>query len=103
RSLLGHQHPVCCVSWSPDGEMLASAGFDGFVRLWDAKTAKPLQTLRHATNNHAKCVSWSPDGKLLASAGYSSVRLWEAKTGKPLRTLQGEFSHACGLSWSPDG
>ena len=30
--------PVYAISWKPDGSTIATAGYDGFVRLWDAKS-----------------------------------------------------------------
>jgi hypothetical protein len=46
---------VSRVVFSPDGQRLASAGGDGTLKLWDARTGRELRTLRA----HTSAVYWS--------------------------------------------
>jgi tetratricopeptide (TPR) repeat protein len=63
------------VSWSPDGETLATGGDDGSVKLW-GRTGEPIKTI-DAQQSSVWSVSWSPDGETLATGGYDgSVKLW---------------------------
>ena len=44
-SLLGHTDLVLALAYSPDGTMLASAGFGGAIKLWDVGPEVVLPTL----------------------------------------------------------
>jgi WD40 repeat protein/tRNA A-37 threonylcarbamoyl transferase component Bud32 len=83
--------------------LLATAGFDHSVKLWDFRTGKELLTLRgHATEVLA--VAFSPDGKLLASAGWDrTVRLWDAKSGKELRVFRGHTDVVSAVAFAAGG
>ena len=98
RTLRGHIGPVYSVSFSPDGQKLASGGGDGAVRLWDVKTGKHLRALIARPGGvgtpvewprYVESVSFSPEGQTLASGAEENIYLWDATTGDPLRILIG--------------
>lgn len=63
------------VAFSPDGSMLAVAGFPATVKLWDVESGETLARLRHA--DELMDVDFSPDGTLLATGGYdNTIVIW---------------------------
>ena len=64
--LKSDQGPAYSLAWSPEGNVLAVAGY-GQVKLWNAETGEELNTLEGHTS-YVWGVAWSPDGRILASA-----------------------------------
>ena len=85
--LEGHDKGSIDVAFHPDGSLLATAGEDGTVRLWDVATRAPVAVLRGHTDIVWR-VAFSADGKLLASGSSDkTIRLWDAQTHKQLAVI----------------
>jgi RNA polymerase sigma factor (sigma-70 family) len=94
---------VRAVAFSPDGTLVAAAGWDKVVRVYEVRTGK----LRHLLKGHTGPVNglaFSPDGKVLASASLDkSVRLWGVEKGGELQQLAGHSDWAMSVAFFPDG
>ncbi|WP_433203718.1 Hsp70 family protein [Dactylosporangium sp. CS-047395] len=96
--LRGHRGAVLGVAFT--GTLLASAGADGTVRLWDGAAGLVLAGHTEPVTS----VTFDPAGTLLASAGLdSTIRLWDAAIGAHLHTLDGHDGAVHALAFTPDG
>ena len=103
KTLQGHTDWVISVSFSPDGQTLASGSRDRTIRLWDVETGEHKKTLQGHTGS-VYSVSFSPDGQTLASGSLDdTIRLWDVETGEHKKTLQGHTNSVYSVSFSPDG
>jgi len=76
--LKGHLGWVMSVAWSPGGSILASAGDDGTIRLWNANTGKQIGDPLTGNNKPVYSVAWHPKRLRLASGGMDkTIRLWD--------------------------
>jgi WD40 repeat protein len=97
---------VRCVSWSPNGQLLAATSFDGDTAIWRCtatESAAPDSDVVGAVGfemlaslqgheNEVKGAAWSSNGSLLATSGRDkNVWVWDADSG-------GEFECAGVLS-----
>jgi WD40 repeat protein len=85
---LGHLAPVEAVAYSPDGTLLATAAFDGDVRVWDVASRTTRRILPGFRRSGWAWLGFLPDGATLVTAGNDApVWLWDVRTGAEVRRL----------------
>jgi len=99
----GHKDSLYCARLSPDGMLLATAGYDNAIKLWNVADGTELKTL-DGHNGAVFELAFRPDGKVLASAsGDRTVKLWDVATGERLDTFKESLKELYALAFSPDG
>lgn len=91
------------VSLSADGQVVAAAGADSSVHLWDRASCKQLLSCKHLGPwRGALSVALQPRGGQFVTASRGpDVKLWDATSGAELRSLP--HAGAQHVAYSPDG
>ena len=109
-SFAGHQSWLRGIGFSPDGQSMYSACYQGKLCFWqttatpeEGKSVAPIREI----DAHEGWVRWlavHPDGKLIATAGNDlKIKLWSTETGELLQTLEGHQKHIYSLLFHPNG
>jgi WD40 repeat protein len=103
RFRLPHDLGPWSITFSPNARMIATAGGEYSIKLWDTASGQLLRTLL----GHSAAIydlAFSPDGTRLASASLDqTVRLWDNSSGGELLTLRGHDRIVYAVQFSPDG
>ncbi|XZO02466.1 MAG: AAA-like domain-containing protein [Microcoleus sp.] len=95
-----HKGAITSVAFSPDRQIIATAGVDDSVRIWSLSGQKISEW--KAFQKSINMLSFSPDGKTLATAGKDSkVKLWDL-SGKKIYEFKAMSGSVTSISFSPD-
>ncbi|KAG9081539.1 hypothetical protein FS749_007593 [Ceratobasidium sp. UAMH 11750] len=107
--LTGHTDSVGAVGFSADGQMVATGGMDGHVRLWRhvAKSGN-WRTWEFLTDvqgpDEVVWLRWHPTGNVLAAGSTdSTVWLWNFPSATPLLVLSAHDSPLTAGLFTPNG
>jgi serine/threonine protein kinase/WD40 repeat protein len=111
RELLASPRPLHSVRVSRDGKLIAAAGADDRIYLFESAKLKKVHEIK-AEQTEVNAVEFSPDGGTLYSSGDDgTVVLWSTKSGKEIDRVpaypMGQDGKATGKSYGlavmPDG
>jgi len=102
----GHRGWIARLLYSPDGNYLVSAGYDGTIRLWDSRSAELTRILLDANAPHLD-LTWSRDSARLRAGNRANgipQFEWDIKTGRVDRlgqtSSQRAWHDSSRTSWS---
>ncbi|SEH07320.1 nSTAND1 domain-containing NTPase [Candidatus Venteria ishoeyi] len=105
----GFSGELYALAFSPDGQMLATAGNDGLAWLWDSATGKHLVTLA-GHEDRIQHLQFSPDGRQIATAGGrmwdskdNTARLWQVYDSHLNMRFSRHQDSVNSIAFSPDG
>ncbi len=102
KVLRSHREGVRGLAISYDDRLLASAGLDGKVMVWQLPEGLRIRTLE-GHEDGVRAVAFSPDGRYLASAGKDGLLiLWDLALGTREKTLRLGTPLWC-VAFSPNG
>ena len=95
-----HSADVHVVAFAPGGGVLASAGADALVSVWDAATGERVHALREHRQPLFEA-GFLSDTILATSDGSGATHLWDVEAGRSLKTLTAHRGQASGLAVAP--
>ncbi|MDR3406532.1 MAG: DUF1553 domain-containing protein [Chthoniobacter sp.] len=102
-SWTAHADTIFDLAVSKDGKLLATAGGDKLVKLWDLETHKEIGKLEgHVAQ--VLTLAFNADATQLASGGADfQLKVWDVKTHEKINTLGTHIDAINGLAWPTSG
>jgi WD40 repeat protein len=101
--LSDHLSVLTAARWNGDDTALATAGFDGRVRIWDV-ASRSVRTAIDGLREPIRGLDWHPDGRSIAtSCDNKQINVWDAQTGEQQAELSAHGRRVDRVAWSPSG
>lgn len=101
KTLKGHKELIENTSFSHDGSILASGGWDATARIWDVQTGEEKAVLK-GHKKGIRTLSLSGDAKRLATANEREFKLWDVEKHELITDLGGDNAGAKFVAMSPN-
>jgi len=101
-SFLGHRDAVVSMVFSDDGALIASAGAEGSIRVWDAHSGLPRPYYGKSPFSSIRRLAFSPSASQLAVLGGQRVWLMDTESGAELASIELGETHSA-LAFAADG
>jgi WD40 repeat protein len=89
------------VEFSPDGRVLAVAGYPTMISLWDVRSQQSIGELRAGPSDGSYFkLAFSPDGRFIVAVAIGGLWVWNADTMEPARAPLPSGGYA--LAFRPD-
>lgn len=75
-----HPPQVNCISFNPDGSLIAAGSDDNLVRVWELEKGTLINTFKGHTGE-VRSVAFTPSSRLVSGSDDGSVRLWDVANG----------------------
>jgi WD40 repeat protein len=108
----GAQNSSLPVAFSPDGALVATAGFDRSVRVWEVDTGQQVRLVKYQRGD-VRGIAFAPGGKAFAVARNDydpnngqqilEIEVLETATGKAVCSLKRTGVYLNAMNFSPDG
>ena len=110
-NLEGHEGPVLCAAYSPDGTRIVSGAWNGEIILWDAMTGKRLQGFKDE-GHWIGAVRFDRTGRRILAAGGTPTlkpkymrgraKVWDVEQASVVLTLEEPEAWIFAVAYSPD-
>ncbi|HLP87578.1 MAG TPA: serine/threonine-protein kinase [Nostocaceae cyanobacterium] len=116
KTLTGHTWDVMSVAISPDNQLIASAGTDHTIKIWNLQRGENISTALNYVSDKRPAdiysIAFSPNGKMLVSGGWGSnhntqgqrtIKLWDLSNMSLLTDFFESNKTIYSVTFSPDG
>lgn len=97
-----HTKMVYDVAFMPGGDRVVSAGYEGWLVVWDEKTGAEVAAWEPAPGFSVAAVAPLADGRIACATDDGRVRIWNPATGAQTHAFAGHTEHARHLLLRPD-